>query len=80
MYKNLLFRDARKLLTNTGSIQEGTISKSDALQSLRILIDIAKNDAARHKSTIYEPFLTKIVDDSIINPVITISSTSRLLS
>lgn len=78
-YCTYLFRNGRKLLAKNDS-EFGKFSQSEAMQSLRILIEIAKNDGARHRSSLYEPFLTKIVEEGLVNPVISIVSNLRLLS
>lgn len=68
------------MLSQNINCQIGKITKDDAMQGLRVLTDIAKNDAARHKSSIYEPFLTKMVEDDVVNPIVTLAKTSRLLA
>ena len=50
------------------------------MHSLRVLMDIAKNDGARHRSPIYEPFLTKMIENDVTNPIETLYKSSRLLS
>jgi hypothetical protein len=76
----LIFREGKTLLSNYAESTIGKISKSESLQSLRILIEIAKNDAARHRSSLYEPFLTKMIEQEIVCPIVLQRKTSRLLS
>lgn len=55
------------------------MTKSEAIQSLRVLMSVAKNDGARHQSSIYEPFLTKMVTNNVLGAEVTVRK-SRLIS
>lgn len=68
------------MLSNSTESAIGKIGKSESMQSLRILIEIAKNDSARHRSSLYEPFLTKMIKQEIVNPIVSQQRPSRLLS
>jgi len=68
------------LISQNAESQLGKIDKGEALQSLRVLTYVAKNDSARHQAPIYEPFLTRMINEDVANPVVSIPKTSRLLA
>lgn len=78
MFLSILYRKGKALLEAYEDSDIGKITKGEAIQSLRILMDIAKNDAARHRSCIYEPFLTKMVTENVLNNVF-VPQANRLL-
>ena len=76
-YHDNVLKKSKQLLPEKSFVNQ--ISKEEAIQSLRIMMDIAKNDAARHKASIYEPFLTKMVKENVLVSDVPTKS-SRLIS